>query len=203
MSRNEPEYIAVIDWETTGADWDGDSHKTYQGIQLGCVIANIETYEAVDDFSANIVFDESRWKWSDEAAKVHGLTIEHLQQTGLPAIDVAVEFGLFLRRYFGDKKIMFAGHNCVAFDIPFTQQLFDNIPGCKFGFSNREKKEIFIPVHHVVLDTSIIGQALFGIFKSDKLFDYFDLPPRQAHNALEDAYYTLITLSAMRDLARR
>jgi hypothetical protein len=41
-------YGLAIDWETTGSDFNGNSHATYQGISFGAIIFDTNKQEQTD-----------------------------------------------------------------------------------------------------------------------------------------------------------
>jgi DNA polymerase III epsilon subunit-like protein len=179
MSKQRtPQFGLCIDWETSGATWGGDSSKDYQGVAIGVVVFDTTTFDPVEKLYCEIKFDETRFKWQDEAEKVHGLSREYLEENGINREEAAVEVASLIMKYFDPKDpIMFLGHNR-EFDIAFTKQLLE-----EFG--------VMFKIHHVNLDTSGIGFVTLGYYKSDLLFEAVGLDARGTHNALEDALCTL------------
>lgn len=186
-----------IDWETTGATFGGDSSILHQGISIGAVVFNVSTFEVVDTMYRMVKFNP-KYKWTPEAERIHGLTLEILEEKGLPQEDVAAELAEFILGYFGTSKIMFLGHN-PGFDIRFTNQLMQTI-GIEFSVERETNADGWIVLHHVVLDTSALGMITMGLFKSDLLFDAVGLEIRGDHNALDDALYTVETCRSIRTL---
>lgn len=179
MSKQQtPQFGLCIDWETSGATWGGDSSIDYQGLSIGAVIFDTTTFEVVHTFYREIKFDPSKYKWTEEAAKIHGMSIEYLEQNGVTQEEAAVDFASMLMEYFDvQKPIMVLGHNR-EFDIAFTKQLLE-----QFG--------IMFKIHHVNLDTSGIGFVTMGLYKSNLLFSALGFDDRGAHNSLEDALITV------------
>ena len=176
--QHTPKFGLCIDWETSGSTWGGDSSKDYQGLSIGAVIFDTQTFDVFKTFYREIKFDPSKYKWTDEAAKIHGLTIEHLEEHGVTQEEAAIDFASFLMEVFDvQKPIMTLGHNR-EFDIAFTKQLL-------------EPFDIMFKVHHVNLDTSGIGFVTMGLYKSNLLFDALGFDERGAHNSLEDALITV------------
>jgi len=184
-----------IDWETSGysppSEVDGHfiGYATkHQGISLGAVVFDIKTFEPIDTFYVEIKFDP-KYEWSDGAEKIHGLTREHLQQNGLSAEEAAVAFMNFLVKYFlPDEEILLMGHN-KDFDISFLHAFLN-----PFG--------IMPKIWYRGINTVDVGIVCFGLAKSDQIFDYIGLPPRQDHNSLEDALYTLEVCKTIRTLIK-
>jgi DNA polymerase III epsilon subunit-like protein len=179
-------YGLAIDWETTGSNFGGDSTKDYQGISFGAIIFDTETLEPVEDLYCLLQFDDTKYKWSNEAERIHGLTREHLAQHGMPRDEALANLLDLILRYIGsDSKVMFLGHN-VAFDVDFTHQL------CRdFGME--------LKVHHVMLETSGTAFLLIGKYKSDDVFEFFTGKTREgSHNALDDAHMALETARNMK-----
>lgn len=180
-----PDYVLFVDWETTGATFGGDSSKEFQGISIGAVVAKTDTWEEVDNFYSLVKFDSSKFKWTEEAAKIHGLSMEKLEKEGYSQEDVATAFLEFIFKYFGTGKVMFGGHN-EEFDRRFTNQLFNSV-GIEFSIEKSGQFETHIPVHHVTINTASLGFVTFRLFKSDLLFTALGTPERAEHNALDDA----------------
>jgi DNA polymerase III epsilon subunit-like protein len=178
----------VIDWETTGSDFGGDSSATYQGISFGAIVANNETWEEVESLYRELHFDETKYKWSDQAEKIHGLSREHLSQNGVPRSEgLADLIEMILRHWAPGQKIMIAGHN-VGFDADFTIQLFRDF-------------DIELVFHHVMIDTSALAFSLIGEYKSDMVFNILaGIDKRNLHNALEDARACLTCLRNAKQL---
>ena len=188
-SRVHPGKFAIcIDWETTGSNFGGDSTEDYQGIAYGAVIFDTETFEPVETLYREIHFDETKYKWTDGAEKIHGLSREHLAANGVTREEALTDLLDLILRYIGtESKIMFLGHN-VDFDICFTQQLARD-----FG--------IELKIHHVKLETSGTAFMLIGKYRSNDVFEFFTGVVRDgAHNALDDALITLETARNMRAL---
>lgn len=176
----------VIDWETSGSDWDGKSHLTYQGISVGVVVFDLYTFMEVDSLYLEIRFDDSRYKWSDAAERIHGLTRDRLA-LGLSQDEAAVELVSFILKHFSpDEAITVLGHNR-QFDIDFTEQLLS-------------PRGIMFTLQSTCLDTSGLGFTLLGLHKSDDLFDFLGLPKRQDHNALEDCRYELAAVRRLKQI---
>lgn len=188
MSKQKtPKFGLCIDWETSGATWGGDSSKDYQGVAIGVVVFNTKTFEPIEKLYCEIKFDATRFKWQDEAEKIHGLSREYLEENGITREEAAVEVASLVMKYFDvTSPIMFLGHNR-EFDIAFTKQLLE-----EFG--------VMFKIHHVNLDTAGIGFITLGYYKSDLLFEAVGLDARGKHNALEDAICTLEVCSRIRSV---
>ena len=185
--KNHPKFGLAIDWETSGADWDNPvgSHIKYQGLSFGAVVFDADTFEEIERLYCEIKFDESKYSWTEEAAKIHGLTREYLEANGIDREEAAVLLAELILKYFGpNERIMFLGHN-VDFDIGFTDQLLND-----FG--------IEIKKHHVKLDTSSTGFITTNRYKSDQLFEYLGFDKRNAHNAMDDILMTIETCRIIR-----
>ena len=187
MAAQKPKYILSLDWETSGSTFGSLEQTTsqYQGVSFGAVVADTETLEIVDTIYEEIQLNP-KYGWSPEAEKIHGLSLAHLTANGVTQEQAAVSLGSLILKYFGNTPVVFAGHN-VEFDIAFTKQLMDQF-GCMFEISHRK------------IDTAGIGFAMFNIMKSDELYEFLGLPERSAHNALEDAIYTIESLKTIRQL---
>jgi hypothetical protein len=197
--QQTPKFGLCIDWETSGSEWGGDSSKSHQGISFGAIVFDTETFGVVEELSMNIIFDAVRYKWTADAEKIHGLSIEHLNQTGVTQEDAAAELASLILKYWGpDNKVMMLGHNA-EFDRRFTNQLLNTIE-IEFSVEKETKFDSWIQLHHVILDTASVGFVSFGLFKSDLLFDKIGFDDRGNHNALQDARQTLFCCRAIREL---
>ena len=187
-----------IDWETSGAVWGGDSSKEFQGISFGAIVFDVNTFEPIEELYLEIKHNP-KWKWSDEAEKIHGITRKHLDKNGVTQEEAAVALAEMIIKYWGiNSKVMFLGHN-PEFDRRFTNQLLNEI-GIEFSVEPTGKFDSRIELFHVVLDTSALGFITLGLYKSDLLFERIGFEERGAHNALEDARQTLMTCKVMREL---
>lgn len=188
-SRYGPgKYGLCIDWETTGSDFKGKSHESFQGISFGAIIFNTETFEEVDSIYVELKYDESKYGWSPEAEAIHGLSREYLAEHGMERDEALAELLSLILKHFGPApgKILFLGHNC-QFDIDFTYQLCND-----FGME--------LTPFHVILDTSSTGFILSGMYKSNDIFETFAGITRDAHNALDDARACLDSARTMREI---
>lgn len=184
-SRYAPgKYALVLDFETTGADFGGDSSISYQAISMGAVIADTETWEEVDSLYCLMKFDDTKYKWTEGAEKIHGISQQMLQEEGLSREDALAQLLELLLRYFTPTaKILLVGHN-VEFDRSFLSQLLRDC-----GVPD------IITLHHVLVDTSGLGFVLTGEYKSDIVFDILGMMDKRGlHNALDDARACLASI---------
>lgn len=181
-------YGLLIDWETTGSNFGGDSSIDYQGITFGAVVFDTTSFEEVDSIYREVHFDDTKYKWTDGAEKIHGKSREYLAEHGVPREEALADLlELILKYWAPGSKILSAGHN-VSFDNDFTMQLFRD-----HGLDDSLK------FHHVVVDTSGISFVAIGEYKSDTVFKILGgLEERGEHNALEDARATLAVLRTVR-----
>lgn len=181
----QPKYGLAFDSETTGAIW-GDMKRTvseYQPISWGFVIFEMETFKPVDYLYLEIKYDP-KFKWSEQAEKVHGLTIDYLEKNGITEEEAVGEIGNFLLKYFAPTEDIFPlGHN-VNFDIKFLNAMMT-------------RHQIPIKIGHRVFDTVAGGFMTFGVYNSNELFYLCGMEERKDHNALEDA---IMTLDAARNI---
>lgn len=188
-SRAHPgKYGLLIDWETTGSNFGGDSSIDYQGITFGAVVFDTTTFLEVDSLYCELQFDETKYKWTEGAEKIHGKSREYLAANGITREEgLANLMELMLKYWPPGSKILMAGHN-VSFDNDFTTQLFRD-----HGLEDALK------IHHVVVDTSGIAFVVCGEYKSDVVFEILGgIEKREEHNALEDARATLAVLHNVR-----
>jgi DNA polymerase III epsilon subunit-like protein len=176
----------LIDWETSGANFGGDSTKDYQGIAFGAVIFNVETMEEVASIYRELNFDDTKYKWSAEAERIHGISREHLTKHGISREEALIDLLEFIATHMGTGKIFMAGHNS-QFDRDFTTQLASD-----FGVS--------LTFHHVNIDTAGICYALLQQYRSDDIIELLLGVKRGKHNALEDARLTLQVLHTIKHI---
>jgi DNA polymerase III epsilon subunit-like protein len=183
--RPLPKYGFGIDWETSGSAWGEDSTIDFQGVSFGAVVFDLATFEPVETIYREIKFDATRYKWSEGAQRVHGLSREHLEANGVTQEEASVALMEMYIKYFApDERVFIIGHH-TDFDIKFTQQLLE-----QFG--------IMFQVGATIMDTAGTGLINFGIHKSEDLFQFLGLPARTTHNALEDILLTLKAAQTMR-----
>jgi hypothetical protein len=199
-TKQQPMNLGLaIDWETSGAAWGGDSTKEYQGLSFGAIVFNAHTFDPIEKLYLEIKFDESKYKWSDGAEKIHGMSREYLAANGVTQEDAAMALAELILKHFGpDSKVLFLGHN-PEFDRRFTNQLLNQI-GVEFSVENTGQFDSRIEVFHVVLDTSALGFITMGLYKSDLLFEKMGFEARGDHNALQDAEQTLQTCQIVRQI---
>jgi DNA polymerase III epsilon subunit-like protein len=196
-------YVLCVDWETSGAVFGGDSSQDHQGLSFGAIVANATDFTPVEKLYRMVKFNPEKYKWTDAAEKIHGLTREHLEEYGISQEDAAIDLAQLILKYWGpDSKVMFLGHN-PEFDRRFTNQLL-NVIDIEFSIEreNAKRFESWIQLHHVMLDTSALGFITMGLFKSDLLFAELGFPPREKHNALSDAEMTLEVCAVMKELVK-
>lgn len=203
-SRFHPgKYSLFLDWETSGANFKltyPEQAEQYQGIQLGLVIADNETFNEVDSLKLNIKFDP-KYKWEEGAQKVHGISREFLEENGVSREDAAIEVIEFILKYFqkdtlfmlsdgpidrNSSRICFGGHN-LGFDIAHFKALLAVV-----GFG--------VDDHHVKLDSAMIGFHATGMYKSDDLFQLFGADKRGDHDALQDTRQALAVARGIKNL---
>jgi len=189
-SKGAPgKYGLCIDWETSGSNFTGLSHEEYQGISYGAIIFDTETFEPVEELYREIQFDETKYKWSDAAEAIHGLSRDYLAKNGVSREEALTDLLDMIVRYIGTDKIFMLGHNSI-FDRDFTLQLASD-----FGVS--------LKFHHVILDTSSTSFILNGMNKSNDVFSFWcGITRTENHNALEDARLALGAARAMRLLCK-
>lgn len=198
-SRHSPgKYGICCDWETTGADFNQDSSVNYQGISFGFIVFDLATFEEVDSLYRELKFDATKYKWTDAAEKIHGISREHLEANGVTRDEALGDLIEMMIKYWPpgffatkgnepDSKILLAGHN-KSFDMDFTAQLFRD-------------HDLELAFHHVGMDSTMIAFAVSGEYKSDVVFELFaDLNTRDKHNALEDARASLSVLRNIRQI---
>lgn len=189
---SKPKFALFIDFETTGAEYGVPVEilaTRFQGISLGMVVVDLDTFEEVESDYFEIKFDP-QFEWTDVAEQIHGLSVEHLEEHGISREDAAVRVLELIMRYWGTTSpVILGGHN-IAFDKEFLVQQFF------------EEFSVTVKIHHTLLDSASIGLITIGQNKSDKVFEVlggFD-GKRAGHNALEDARLAVASVKLIHDL---
>jgi hypothetical protein len=208
MSTKKPpegimQYVLVLDSETSGmfnGEYDPSfqvsTGKEHQAVSWGFIVADAKTLKPIKKLYLEIQWN-GKSEWAPEAEAVHGLSKAHLQEYGLTEEEAVEEIGNLIQEFWGPadelvlsgvKKVRFPasklhtmGHNSPMFDLHFLRRLFKRVIGDDFmlNFSHRQ------------LDTNSLGFFTVESYTSDQFFDAMGLPPREKHNALEDASMTL------------
>lgn len=195
VSSTKNPLVLVIDCETSGLAFGAevpfreDGGGEYQAVSWGLIVAELDTFRAVD-----MMYVEIKWNgtslWSSKAEKVHGLSKQYLSEHGEDEADAVVMIAEFILKYWSpDQPIMTAGHNVGTFDLPFLRRLLHRHQ-LTFRFGNRH------------LDTYSIGQIIFGADDSNELFSMVGVNRDGTHNALADADAARLVLEQSRSLVR-
>lgn len=162
--------ILLIDFETTGLDLN----KALP-IQLGAVLLDRESLEEKDHFLSFIKQDLT--EMNPEAAKIHGITEEKLKDAPSPKEVIEkflTQFGV---------EVYLASWN----------EMLDHTMMAKL--LNEVGKDIYEHDYHYIDVWSLayfymVKQGRGDIIKSEPTFQFFGLPPRKTHDALEDCRHT-------------
>ena len=188
------EKLLFIDCETSGLafnsvdpSYDEATGKTYQAVSWGMVVTDAQTLKAIERLYVEIKWD-GKSEWSVDAQRVHGLSLEYLEEHGMTDEEAVVAIAELILKYWGpDGVVCVGGHNVATFDLPFLRRLLtDNGIHVKFGSR--------------VVDTNSLGFGTFGTFISDDLFDTVGIPERGEHNALADADAARIAVQRVRKM---
>lgn len=184
---NVPTFGLAIDWETSGYTAPpGDYAAKHQGISFGAIIFDVKTLESVDAIYHEIQFDEKKYLWESGAERVHGLSRDHLKKNGVKAEVAAADLANLVLKYIGTDDVLLLGHR-VYFDRSFTVQLMNTV-------------NIQLSYHPTTIDSSSMATILLETSKSEEVFTTLGLPPRAAHNAMEDIIYTLASVKRMKEI---
>ncbi|MEM2159620.1 MAG: hypothetical protein QXN55_01545 [Candidatus Nitrosotenuis sp.] len=188
IKQKKPTFGLAIDWETTGINW-GNHDKTaeiYQGISYGVAIFRWKDFEIIDTLYREIKFIDSEYKWDDGAAKIHGLSREHLEKNGVTQEEALCDLIEFAEPYFGSplSNIWFLGHH-IDFELKITDHLFKKF-GIDLDINNMFK-----------IDTVGASMIAFGDYKSEALFQRLGFGERTIHNALDDVVKTVQAAQAI------
>ena len=188
------DYILAIDAETTvllfGAD---DPSEGHQAVSWGIIVADAKTLQPVEKLYVEIKWNElSKQKKKEDptfgcaAAKIHGLTFNHLEQNGVDEEEAALLIATLILKYWGPTvTVKTLGHNVHSFDVPFLRAMFRR-QGIDVRFGGR---------HY---DTNSAGFIALETYNSDDLFTTIGYDTRQGHNALQDAEMALGSARAIR-----
>lgn len=183
-----PTHGIAIDWETSGSAWGSDSSIDFQGISFGAAIFRLADFEPVETLYREIKFNDTKYQWQDRAQQIHGLSREHLATHGVTQEEAAIDLASLYLKYFApDEYSYILGHH-IDFDIKFTEQLLTPF-------------DVMFNIGATRIDTSGTGLIMFGIHKSEELFQFLGLPARTTHNALEDTLLTLQAAKTMRQIS--
>ena len=187
-NRGNFQFLLAMDCETSGICFGGDDpsgndKEEYQSVSWGLIVVDKELNEV------DRKYIEIKWngdsQWNAGAEKVHGLSLEHLEEHGLDEEEAVVELVEFIDKWFGvETSICPIGHN-VGFDVAFLNRLTRR-HGISLKFANR------------MVDSFSVGFIGLGIMNSDELFEAVGCPKRDDHNALVDIEYTLQSLRVLK-----
>lgn len=185
--KGEFKFVLGIDFETTGLKFDSmDSSEGHQILSCGIIVADAKTFKPIEELYLEI-------KWNDEmkakrlvdssfgkyAEKIHGLTMEYLEENGVEEQQAVQYIGTLILKYFGPtSSVRCLGHNVHLFDYRFLISLF-------------KKYDIDLPMANRHIDTSTIGNVLLGAYTSDQLFETLGFEQRDKHDALDDVKMSL------------
>lgn len=162
--------ILLIDFETTGLDLDRSLP-----IQLGAVLLDKETLKEKDSFLSFIKQDLS--DMNPVAAKIHGITDESLTD----ALSPKEVIEKFLKQF--GTEVYLASWNEML-DHTMMAKLLKEVD-----------KDIYAHDYHYLDVWSLaylylVQQGKGDVVRSEPTFQYFGLPPRKNHDALEDCRHT-------------
>jgi len=174
QSLDVPIFGCAIDWETSGYRAPANKSASYadvhQGLSFGAKVINMRTFEVAEELYLEIQYNP-KYTWDEGAARVHGLTKERLSN-GVTQEEAAVALANMIIKYFGTSEVILIGHR-VYFDRDYTDQLFETI-------------DIKMQWHPTLIDVSAISSIFLEMSKSEDIFQLLGMPPRKAHNAMED-----------------
>jgi DNA polymerase III epsilon subunit-like protein len=201
MSNKKPvgyfEKILAIDTETSGMiknrnggdpSHNDETGESYQIVSIGLIVASAITLKPIEELYIEIKWDGVS-KWSPEAEKVHGLSLQYLEDNGVDREEAVTQIGNLVLNHWGpDTPLVLLGHNVVAFDLPFFKQLMLS-EGIDLRFGHR----------HV--DSFACSLPTFGTFNSDDLFHIIGVDrDSHKHNALDDAHASLTAVRTIHQL---
>lgn len=177
-----PPFLLAIDTETSGFSYSADPSTDHQVVSVGALVIDSRSWEIADAFYVEVEHD-SRFKWSDKAEAVHGLSQVYLKEHGEYIEDAAALFLQFVHKWFANTKIIAVGHR-IRFDIDFINALLNTID-CELYWDR------------MVIDSAAMAGGLFGVVESDELFSILGFPERAEHNSLQDIELTVAAIKEM------
>lgn len=152
----------IINCETSGLNsqnlFNPSLHgngKYYQPLSWGLVIVD-EKYNILDELYVEIKWD-GKSIWESDAERVHGLTIEYLQQNGISELEAVEEIGGFIFEAFETQTIQIAGYNTL-FALNFLNEMFKRYD-IQLNFKNR------------LIDLNTLSTVLLEVNTRDELFE--------------------------------
>lgn len=194
--RGYIEKFLVVDCETSGMAYGTDdpsydpvTGKQYQAVSWGLIVADAFTLQPIERLYIEVKWDGVS-AWDPRAERIHGLSLEYLEEHGLTVEDAVVEIASLILKYWGpESPVHLGGHNVATFDLPFLRRMLRS-QGLEVKFG------------HKYIDSNSVGFVTFGTHNSDDLFNMVGLQERDphAHNALVDAENTLTALRTIKQL---
>lgn len=169
--------ILLIDFESTGLD-----PREHQPTQLGAILLDKETLEEKDSYLTFIAADLSIA--SKEALDISGITAEDLK--GAPSQEKVIKE--FLAKFGTD--VFISSWNSIL-DRGLLDNMLRTIGKTIFEY-DYHYLDVW-PICYMYLARTGQGEKLRG----DATFDALGLPPRNAHDALEDCRYAAEALRAV------
>lgn len=191
--------LLALDCETTGfcfghnPVYNTHTKERHQSVSWGVIVVDAATLKPLDELYVEIKWNErsliqrmNNPKFGKDAEKIHGLSLEALEENGVEEEEAVTQIGNLILNHFGDGDIRLLGHNVVTFDRLFFDDLFRR-HDINLKFGNRH------------IDTNTIGFVCYETFNSDDLFELIGIT-RETHNALEDARASLKVAQITRKL---
>jgi oligoribonuclease (3'-5' exoribonuclease) len=170
------EKILAFDCETTGFNYGVNPSIGHAMVSAGFIVADAN-FNPIEELYVEFKWD-GKSKWTKEAEKIHGLSVQYLEQHGLSHPEAAEKIGGLLFDHWGDTKpIMLLGTNVMSFDIFFLDAFL-------------QSQEIPFRFAHRGMDTFSLSMGTVRAETSNELFELLGLK-RGTHNALEDARTSL------------
>lgn len=184
-------YLLGMDSETTGMAYANQVDKhcpdptsdvvnnlKYHAISWGLVVIDPYKMTIIDKLYVTIKHDDTKYEWSKDAEKVHGLSRDWLEQHGETRLEAAILILEFILKYWDlNETISTIGHNQVTFDHWFFRELLNEFD-MMVKFGNRH------------IDTNYLTLGVYDVEGSNELFQLFN-DRRVDHNALDDIIQTV------------
>lgn len=186
--------LLALDAETSGLAYNQDdpsynsqTGEYFQAVSWGLIVVNAETLLPIEELYLKIKWD-GKSVWSPQAEKIHGLSKQHLEETGVSRSEAVEAIGNLILNHWGPTSpVHILGHN-PSFDLAFLKRDLRS-EGLEIRFGNK------------MIDTNSVGFVVYSTHNSDDLFEMVGIEQRKDHNALDDARNALKVIQTTRALS--
>lgn len=191
--------ILFYDSETTGLpDWKSPSESETQPhiVQLGAILANVETREVIEKL--DVIIKPDGWVIPDEVSNVHGITTEHALEVGIPESEALQLF-----------TTLWAGCMRVAHNKTFDQRIIRIAmkrfkPSMVDVWSDKDSHLCTMQMAKPVMQMEPKGRYGYKPPKLSEAYEHFTGKSLEnAHTAMADAQACMEIYWALQDLKKK